>query len=60
MNHQRYSSVIVVLLFLVFAALPAAAQIQVDSASPSAAPQGTVNLDVVITGNGFKKGATAQ
>ena len=61
MKHQRYSSAVnVALLFLVFAGLPAAAQIQVDSASPSAAPQGTVNLDVVITGNGFKKGATAQ
>ena len=61
MKHQRYSSAVnVALLFLVFAGLPAAAQIQVDSASPSAAPQGTVNLDVVITGNGFKKGAVAQ
>jgi hypothetical protein len=36
------------------------AQIQVDSATPNAAPQGTVTLDVAITGNGFKKGATAQ
>ena len=36
------------------------AQIQVDSASPNAAPQDTVTLDVAITGNGFKKGARAQ
>lgn len=36
------------------------AQIQVTSTSPNAAPQGTVNLDVTVNGNGFKKGATAQ
>lgn len=61
MKYQRYSSaVIVALSFLAFAVLPAAAQIQVDSANPGAAPQGTVNLDVVINGNGFKKGAIAQ
>jgi hypothetical protein len=39
---------------------PAAAQIQVTSASPDAAPQGTLNLNVTISGSGFKKGATAQ
>jgi len=39
---------------------PAIAQIQVNSANPSAAPQGTVNLNVTIAGSGFKKGATAQ
>jgi len=43
-------------------AMPGAikAQVQVNSTSPSAAPQGTTNLDVTINGNGFKKGATAQ
>ena len=40
--------------------MPATAQIQVDSANPSAAPQGTINLDIAITGNGFQKGAKAQ
>lgn len=38
----------------------AAQQIQVTSATPSAAPQGTINLNVVISGNGFSKGAQAQ
>ena len=38
----------------------ATAQVQVTSTSPSAAPQGTVSLDVTINGSGFKKGATAQ
>ena len=58
---RRHSSIAIALLSLgMLAALPLAAQIQVDSASPSAAPQGTVNLDVVITGNGFKRGAVAQ
>jgi hypothetical protein len=61
MKRQRYSSaVILVLLLAASGALPAAAQIQVDSANPSAAPQGTTNLNVVVTGNGFKKGAVAQ
>jgi hypothetical protein len=36
------------------------AQIQVDSTNPSAAPQGTVNLNVTVSGSGFKKGAKAQ
>ncbi len=31
--------------------------IQVTSANPPAAPQGTANLNVTITGSGFKKGA---
>ncbi len=38
----------------------AVAQIQVTSTSPSAAPQGTTNLNVTVNGNGFKKGAQAQ
>ena len=44
----------------VFFVLPATAQIQVTSTSPDAAPQGTTNLNVTISGSGFKKGATAQ
>lgn len=64
MINQRYSSaLILVILIGIFAltgALPATAQIQVDSATPSAAPQGTINLNVTISGNGFKKGAKAQ
>lgn len=39
---------------------PTAAQIQVTGTNPSAAPQGSVNLNVTITGSGFKKGATTQ
>jgi hypothetical protein len=42
------------------AAQPAIAQIQVNSANPSATPQGTINLNVVVSGNGFKRGAKAQ
>src|SRR3989454_10833500 len=41
-------------------ALSAIAQIQVNCTTPSAAPQGTVNLNVTIKGSGFKKGAKAQ
>jgi len=34
--------------------------IQVTSATPSAAPQGSVNLNVSISGSGFDRGAQAQ
>jgi len=58
---RRSSAVLLAMsLFAAFATLPAKAQIQVNSATPGAAPQGTINLDVAISGNGFKKGATAQ
>src|SRR2546430_11293808 len=61
MKSKRYSlAFILVGLFTVLGTLPASAQIQVDSANPTAAPQGTINLDIAITGNGFKKGAVAQ
>jgi hypothetical protein len=46
--------------FVVAGAVSAVAQIQVNSSSPSAAPQGTINLNVTVNGNGFKKGAKAQ
>jgi len=40
---------------------PAVAQdIQVNTADPSSAPQGTVNLNVTIKGKGFKRGASAR
>jgi hypothetical protein len=41
-------------------AISAEAQIQVNSADPSAAEQGTVNLNVTIGGKGFKNGAAAS
>jgi len=44
----------------VLGAIPAVGQIQVNSTSPSAASQGTTNLNVTVKGNGFKKGAKAQ
>jgi hypothetical protein len=37
-----------------------AQQIQVNSADPPAAPQGTVNLNVRILGKGFKNGANSK
>jgi hypothetical protein len=39
---------------------PLSAQVQVSSTVPSAAPQGTINLDVTVSGKGFDKGAKAQ
>jgi len=37
-----------------------AQQIQVTAATPSSAAQGTVNLNVKVTGKGFKNGASAR
>jgi len=60
MKFSRSSALFFCMSWFAFAILPAKAQIQVDSATPGAAPQGTINLDVTISGNGFKKGAKAQ
>jgi hypothetical protein len=52
-----------VLALLVFAAAPfgtAAAQVQVNSADPASAVQGTVSLDIVVTGNGFDQTASVK
>jgi hypothetical protein len=38
----------------------AVGQVQVTSTSPSAAPQGTVTVNITINGSGFQKGAQAQ
>jgi hypothetical protein len=38
----------------------ATAQIQVNSTNPNTAPQGTTNLNVTVSGSGFKKGGKAQ
>jgi hypothetical protein len=37
-----------------------AQSVQVTSANPASAAQGTINLNVIIGGSGFKKGAQAQ
>ena len=62
MKSLRYASLFLGVLgtFLVAGSVSATAQIQVASTNPSAAPQGTINLDIAITGNGFKQGAKAQ
>lgn len=62
MEANRYSSIFlsVTVVFVSFAILPAAAQIQVTSTNPTSAAQGTININVTVNGNGFKKGAKAQ
>jgi hypothetical protein len=62
---SRAFSVLLSLLLLALggplAAVPATAQdVEVTSADPPAAPQGTLRLDVSIKGKGFKKGAAAR
>jgi uncharacterized delta-60 repeat protein len=57
-----YFAASVVLLSVAIVAAPAARaqDVQVTSAIPSVAEQGTVNLNVTIKGKGFKAGAQAQ
>jgi hypothetical protein len=42
------------------AATPLLAQIQVASANPNSAAEGTINLNIIVGGSGFKKGAKAK
>ena len=52
---------LLVLFFLCCVLSPQAdAQITVTSANPNSTTQGTTNLNVIVSGNGFKKGAKAQ
>jgi hypothetical protein len=67
MKPHKTPATILVLLALGFIFLnlsggisAAQAQVQVTSADPPAAAQGTVNLNVKVTGKGFKKGANAK
>jgi hypothetical protein len=47
-------------LFACLDSMFAVGQVQVTSTSPSAAPQGTVTVNITINGSGFQKGAQAQ
>src|SRR5438874_13737505 len=62
MRSLRYASLLLGVLgtLLVAGSVSATAQIQVASTNPSAASQGTINLDIAITGNGFNQDARAQ
>ena len=62
MNRRRNSFgwLAIVSGILLGAPIVTTAQIQVNSANPGAAPQGSTNLNVAISGSGFKKGAKAQ
>ncbi len=46
--------------FLLLGLSLAAQDIQVNSADPPSAPQGTINLNVTVSGKGFKRGAVAK
>ena len=63
MNLRAFVNRIAVFLvpfLLLAAAVPATAQISVTATTPNSAAQGTVNLNVTVSGSGFKKGAKAQ
>src|SRR5947209_3250001 len=57
---MRLSWTVLSLLFVAAGSSQLAAQIQVTSATPNAAAQGTINLNVAVGGNGFKKGANSK
>jgi hypothetical protein len=61
-NRKSFSFLWLALDLVIVLGCPIAtlAQVQVTSTNPNNAPQGTTNLNVTITGNGFKKGAKAQ
>jgi hypothetical protein len=48
------------LMAAAFAPQISAQGVQVNSANPNAAAQGTINLDVAVGGSGFKKGANSK
>jgi hypothetical protein len=55
---NRWTSWLVAVLLLALGPVGAAwAQVSVTAADPSSAPQGTVSLDVTISGNGFDSSA---
>lgn len=61
MRHPGLTLGSLILVTLSGFAVPAAtAQINVTAANPNAAAQGTTNLDVIVSGSGFRKGAKAQ
>src|SRR6185436_18663677 len=59
MRACRFAAFFLLMLFLVLDTL-AAQNVQVNSAIPDAAAQGTINLNIAIGGNGFKRGAKSQ
>ena len=60
-SRSRYVGILAVAgLCLLLAAPAGAQQVQVTSADPPSAEQGTVNLNVSIKGKGFQKGAIAR
>jgi len=56
----RFLMCLTIICTVVFAAPKASAQIQVNGANPNNSAQGTTNLNVIVSGSGFKKGAKAQ
>ena len=57
---SRLCTVVVVLLAAVPWTVSGAPPVQVNSADPSSAPQGTLSLDVAVSGSGFDSSATAS
>jgi len=56
----RFLMCLTIICAVVFGVPKASAQIQVNGANPNNSAQGTTNLNVIVSGSGFKKGAKAQ
>src|SRR5512140_2367946 len=58
---RRFIHLVIPVALLVLAPIGAAlAQVKVTSATPASAYQGTLSLDVVVTGSGFDSSAKVQ
>ncbi|MCU1276357.1 MAG: hypothetical protein JWO48_3788 [Bryobacterales bacterium] len=57
---QRFGSSFLLLGLLIGGFLLAAQNVQVNSAVPNSAAQGTINFNVTVGGNGFKRGAGSK
>ena len=57
---MRFSWTLLVVLLVAAGSSRLSAQIQVTSANPNVAAQGTISLNVAVGGSGFKKGARSQ
>jgi hypothetical protein len=59
-SRKRFLSIVLAAVICLAAVPSLLAQVTVTAANPSAAAPGTVNLNVTISGSGFKRGAKAQ
>ena len=60
LTRSAFSFLLLVLLGFAWISTSQAQEVQVNSANPNSALQGTIDLDVEISGSGFDNSATAK